>query len=37
MLADDIRIEKERIGIAWGTSFFDAGAMRLGIHESPIV
>ena len=27
----------ERIGIAWGTSFFDAGAMRLGIHESLIV
>jgi hypothetical protein len=27
----------ERIGIAWGTSCFDAGAMRLGIHESPIV
>jgi hypothetical protein len=26
----------ERIGIVWGTSFFDAGAMRFGIHESPI-
>jgi hypothetical protein len=30
-------LERERIGIACGTLFCDAGAMRLGIHESPIV
>jgi hypothetical protein len=29
--------ERERIGIGCGTQFYDAGTVRLGIHESLIV